>query len=165
MGTLAQLPKIAGNQSLVRELAFSARDFSAEDALRLGLVSRVVKGGREEVVRAALELAREIAKKSPVAVVGTKRVLLHARDHSCVFAGEFEIWGADMVAVRVEDNLEYVATWNGAMLQSEVCTLLLLPLRRFDSRPLVKDLAVAVNAARKRRTAVFEPLGRSTAKL
>ena len=84
MGTLAQLPKIAGNQSLVRELAFSARDFSAEDALRVGLVSRVVKGGRAEVVQAALGLAGEIARKSPIAVLGTKRVLLHARDHSCV---------------------------------------------------------------------------------
>ena len=84
MGTLAQLPKIAGNESLVRELAFTGRDFSAEDALRMGLVSRVVPGGREGVVGAALELAREIAGKSPVAVVGTKRVLLHARDHSCV---------------------------------------------------------------------------------
>ena len=68
----------------MNELAFTARNFSAAEAERCGLVSRVVPGRREEVVRAALELAGEIAGKSPVAVVGTKRVLLHARDHSCV---------------------------------------------------------------------------------
>ena len=84
IGTLARLPKVAGNQSLVRELAFTGRDFSAQEAAQAGFVSRLVKGGRDEVVKAALELASLIAKKSPIAVVGTKRVLLHARDHSCV---------------------------------------------------------------------------------
>ena len=84
IGTLARLPKLTGNQSLVHELAYSARDFSASEAAHMGLLSRVVKGGREEVVNAALELAKSIAKKSPIAVLGTKRVLQHARDHTCV---------------------------------------------------------------------------------
>lgn len=80
IGTLARLPKLTGNQSLVRELAYSARPFSAAEAKELGLISKVVGGGRQEVLDAALELAKSIAAKSPVAVLGTKRLLLHARD-------------------------------------------------------------------------------------
>ena len=84
VGTLARLPRLVGNASLLGELALTGRVFGAQDALRLGLVSRVVPGSRDEVVRAALELACEIARKSPVAVVGVKRFVAHARDHSCV---------------------------------------------------------------------------------
>lgn len=85
IGTLARLPRLVGNASLLHELALTARVFGARDALRLGLVSRVVPGSRDDVVGAALELAREIARKSPVAVVGVKRFISHALDHSCVF--------------------------------------------------------------------------------
>jgi delta(3,5)-delta(2,4)-dienoyl-CoA isomerase len=84
VGTLAHLPKITSNNSLARELAYTARSFSAVEAYKLGFVSKVVDGGQEEVVKAALELANSIAKKSPVAVAGTKRLLLHSRDHSYV---------------------------------------------------------------------------------
>jgi delta(3,5)-delta(2,4)-dienoyl-CoA isomerase len=99
-GTLAYLQKITGNQSLARELAYTARAFSSDEAEKLGLVSRVVEGGRDAVVAAALQLAKDIASKSPVAVTGTKRLLLHARDHS------------------VAENLQYTATWNSAALQA-----------------------------------------------
>ena len=75
---------MTGNQSLVSELAFTARPFSAAEAEKCGLVSRVVPGSRDEVVAAALETAKLIAEKSPIAVLGTKRILLHARDHTCV---------------------------------------------------------------------------------
>ncbi|KZT68475.1 ClpP/crotonase [Daedalea quercina L-15889] len=100
IGTLARLPKIAGNHSLLHEFAYSARDFSAAEAEKLGLVSRVVQGGRDEVLTAALQTARTIATKSPIAVLGTKHLLLHARDHT------------------VQENLDYTATWNGVMLQT-----------------------------------------------
>ena len=50
----------------------------------MGLVSKVVEGGKDEVVKAALETAKVIAAKSPIAIVGTKRKLLHSRDHTYV---------------------------------------------------------------------------------
>ncbi|CAK5276937.1 unnamed protein product [Mycena citricolor] len=100
VGTLSYLPKITANHSLMRELAYSAELFSAADAQRLGLVSRVVPGSRAEVVGAALELAGRIAAKSPIAVSGTKRILIHARDHS------------------VAENLEYTSVWNAAALNT-----------------------------------------------
>ncbi|KAI0653813.1 ClpP/crotonase [Cubamyces menziesii] len=121
IGTLARLPKIAGNHSLVHELAYTGRNFSAAEAEKMGLVSRVVEGSRDEVVAAALEVAKLIAAKSPVAVAGTKHLLLHARDHS------------------VRENLEYTATWNSAMLQTQ-------------------DLMDAVKAAQKKQQPKFRPL-------
>ena len=49
---------------------------------------------------AAGSLGTEIAAKSPIAVTGTKAMISYMRDHT------------------VNDGLEYVATWNAAMLQS-----------------------------------------------
>jgi enoyl-CoA hydratase/carnithine racemase len=43
VGTLQRLPKIVGNDSLVRELVYSARKMPADEALSMGLVSRVFK--------------------------------------------------------------------------------------------------------------------------
>ncbi|EJD04628.1 ClpP/crotonase [Fomitiporia mediterranea MF3/22] len=100
IGTLARLPKIAANFSLTSELAYTARPFGPSEAQALGFISRVVPGGRDEVIKAAVETASKIAEKSPVAVAGTKRFLLHARDHS------------------VADALEYQATWNAFALQA-----------------------------------------------
>lgn len=82
IGTLARLPKLAGNQSLVHELAYTSRNFGVAEAEKMGLISRVVEGSREQVVKAALETAKLIATKSPIAVLGTKKVLQHARDHT-----------------------------------------------------------------------------------
>jgi Enoyl-CoA hydratase/carnithine racemase len=84
IGTLAFLPKITGNHSLLRELAYTARPFSAAEGEKIGLLSKVVGGGRDEVVRAALDLAKIIAQKSPIAVAGTKQLISHARDHTYV---------------------------------------------------------------------------------
>lgn len=102
IGSLAFLPKITGNHSLVRELTYTARSFSANEAQKLGLVSKVVEGGREEVIKEALELARLIATKSPVAVASAKHLISHARDHA------------------VDENLSYTAVWNSAALMTKV---------------------------------------------
>ena len=53
IGTLQRLPKIVGNDSLVRELAYTARKMRAPEALTVGLVSRVHKD-RKEMMDAAL---------------------------------------------------------------------------------------------------------------
>jgi len=101
IGSLAYLPKVTGNQSLVRELTYTARNFGVSEAEKLGLVSKVVQGGREQVVTAALDLARLIASKSPIAVANSKFLISHSRDHT------------------VEDNLRYTAAWNASQLMTE----------------------------------------------
>ncbi|KAF8628964.1 hypothetical protein AX15_003620 [Amanita polypyramis BW_CC] len=105
IGTLAFLPKITGNQSLLRELTYTARNFGVDDAEKLGLLSNVVQGGRDEVVAAALDLAKKIANKSPVAVASSKHLIAHSRDNT------------------VQDNLQYTAVWNASQLKTEVCVI------------------------------------------
>lgn len=56
---------------ILRELCFTGRVFSAQEAMAYGLATRICDDPRE----AALGLAREIAAKSPDAVRATKRLL------------------------------------------------------------------------------------------
>ncbi|XP_002730784.1 delta(3,5)-Delta(2,4)-dienoyl-CoA isomerase, mitochondrial-like [Saccoglossus kowalevskii] len=100
VGTLQRLPKIVGNDSLVRELAYTARRFQALEAKGCGLVSQVYKD-KDTMIEGALELASTIASQSPIAVQGTKVNLIYSRDHS------------------VPEALDYIAAWNMSMLQTE----------------------------------------------
>lgn len=50
IGSLQRLPRIIGNDSMARELAYTGREFNAEQAQAMGLLSRVVDGGREAVI-------------------------------------------------------------------------------------------------------------------
>ncbi|XP_035536031.1 delta(3,5)-Delta(2,4)-dienoyl-CoA isomerase, mitochondrial [Morone saxatilis] len=100
VGTLQRLPKVIGSASLVNELALTARKLYADEAKSSGLVSRVFTD-KEAMMAGALEIAGEIAARSPVAVQGTKINLIYARDHS------------------VAEGLDYMATWNMSMLQTQ----------------------------------------------
>lgn len=99
VGTLQRIEKCTGNSSLVRELAYTARKFDAEEALRFGMISKVLPT-REALEAYALDMATQIASKSPIGILGTKVNLLYSRDHS------------------VKDSLEYIQAWNAAMLQT-----------------------------------------------
>src|SRR5207237_7791223 len=63
------------------ELAYTGRRLSAAKALQWGLVSEVFES-QQSMVDAALQCAREIASKPPVAIWGTKQAIDYARDHS-----------------------------------------------------------------------------------
>ena len=80
VGTLQRLPKLLP-MALVKELAYTGRRLSADKALAYGLVNDVLPT-HEAAVAAALQAAKEIASKPPVAIWGTKQVLHYARDHS-----------------------------------------------------------------------------------
>jgi enoyl-CoA hydratase/carnithine racemase len=56
---------------VVRELTYSGRQFSGEEAVQLGFATRVCADPRAE----ALAAAREIAGKNPAAIRGNKRLL------------------------------------------------------------------------------------------
>ena len=72
----------------------------ADEASRCGLISRVFDN-QNEMVAQALAVAKQIATKSPVAIAGTKHNLNYSRGRP------------------VTDTLEYMATWNAAMLQTD----------------------------------------------
>ncbi len=99
VGTLQRLPKILGNQGIVREMAFTGRRVDAAEALQIGLVKKVYES-REALQAGVREMAALIAAKSPLSIRGTKEMLNYSRDHS------------------VADGLNYIATWNSAMLMS-----------------------------------------------
>jgi len=63
---------------VARELALTARTIDGAEAERVGLVSRCFADDAA-MLAAAEQAAIEIAAKSPVAVTGTKRIMLHSR--------------------------------------------------------------------------------------
>ncbi len=98
VGTLQRLPKLVG-EGITRELAYTGRKFDAAEARAIGLVNRVFES-REALYAGVHEIAATIAAKSPLSIRGTKEMITYARDHS------------------VADSLNYIATWNAAMLMS-----------------------------------------------
>jgi enoyl-CoA hydratase len=75
------MPAYGGTQRLTRvvglakakELIFTGSMLSAADALRIGLVNKVVPAGQE--LRAARDLAHTIAQQAPKAVAASKRAI------------------------------------------------------------------------------------------
>lgn len=99
VGTLQRLPKLIGD-GIARELAYTGRRVEAAEAREIRLVNRVFES-REALYAGVREIAATIAGKSPLSIRGSKEMMLYARDHS------------------VADGLNYVATWNAAMLMSD----------------------------------------------
>jgi enoyl-CoA hydratase len=97
VGTLQRLGKVVP-EGVARELALTGRRMPAQRAYEVGLVQQVFPDA-EALVAGALEAAREIASKSPLAVWGTKVAMNWARDHS------------------VDDSLEQIAFWQAGMFQ------------------------------------------------
>ncbi|MCP1337956.1 crotonase/enoyl-CoA hydratase family protein [Futiania mangrovi] len=96
VGTLQRLPRIVP-PGIAHDWCLTGRRFGAEEAARWGLVSEVLPDA-EALHARALDLAKELAAKSPLAVWGTKKMLLHARDHT------------------VAEGLREVANWSAASL-------------------------------------------------
>ena len=102
VGTLQRLGRLVPD-GFAREMALTGRRVPAQRAFEVGLVQQVF-ADHEAVVAAALDVAREIAAKSPLAVWGTKVALTYARDHA------------------VDDGLEQIATWQAGMLSAHDLT-------------------------------------------
>ncbi|MCW2615790.1 MAG: Enoyl-CoA hydratase [Frankiales bacterium] len=97
IGTLQRLGSCVP-EGFAREMAYTGRRVSAARAYEVGLVSEVF-ADHDSLVSGVLEIAKEIASKSPLAVWGTKVAMNHARDHA------------------VDESLEHMATWQAGMFQ------------------------------------------------
>jgi len=111
------VPGGGGTQALVRrigparakDLIFTGRRISAEEAYGLGLVARVVE--RDALASATMELAREICASSPVAVREAKLAI----DRGLDVAAEDGIELEDLAwrrAVASQDRREGIAAFN-----------------------------------------------------
>ena len=101
VGTFPRIVKLLP-EGIVKELAFTGRNFSAQEAKEYGFVNRLYES-HDALIEGALEIANEIASNSPAAVYGCKRVIDFSRDHT------------------IDEGLEWINMWNASMLsQSEL---------------------------------------------
>ncbi|MCU0277622.1 MAG: crotonase/enoyl-CoA hydratase family protein [Candidatus Nanopelagicales bacterium] len=80
VGTLQRLPKLIPD-GVARELVYTGRRMSAARAAEVGLVNEVFDD-HEALVAGVLDIAAEIAQKSPLTIWGAKEALVYARDHA-----------------------------------------------------------------------------------
>lgn len=97
VGTLQRLPKIIP-EGIAREWAYRGHRVPAIRAAEVGLVNQVFPD-HESLVVGVLEIAQEIASKSPLAIWGTKEMITYTRDHP------------------VGDSLKHMAAWQSGMFQ------------------------------------------------
>ncbi len=98
VGTIQRLPRLVA-PGHVAELLYTGKDIDAARAKAIGLVNEVYEDS-ETLLKAAWELAGEIAANSPLAVQGIKQVLA---------AGEGR---------TVAEALDYVALYSAAFIES-----------------------------------------------
>ena len=97
VGTLQRLPKLIPD-GIARELVYTGRKMSAARAAEVGLVNQVFDD-HAALVTGVLEIAGEIATKSPLTVWGAKEALVYARDHA------------------VSDSLHQISLWQTGAFQ------------------------------------------------
>ncbi|MYB27611.1 MAG: crotonase/enoyl-CoA hydratase family protein [Acidimicrobiaceae bacterium] len=99
VGTLQRLPKLIP-PGVAREYAYTGRRIPAPRAHQLGLVNEVFDD-HDSMMGAVMDIASEIASKSPLAIHGTKEAINYSRDHT------------------VEDSLRHIALWQSGMFHPE----------------------------------------------
>ena len=99
VGTYPRLVKLIP-EGWARQMSYTAERVSADKARDIGIVNEVYDTA-EDMLEAVMNIARQIAAHAPLAVSGAKRMVNYARDHTTA------------------DGLDYIATWNAAMLDGE----------------------------------------------
>lgn len=99
VGVLQRLPHIVG-QGITRELAFTAKNISAERAKQILLLNDVYEN-YDELMKGAEDMAMEIAQCSPLAVEASKDVLNYG------------------IGKTIDDGLKYVASISTNIIPSD----------------------------------------------
>ena len=99
LGTIQRLSLFTKNQSLMKELVFTADKFNSETAIQLGLVSREFNS-YDEMMEYVDRLANTLSMKSPVAVYMSKKSI------------------NQMFKSSIQTGLDYIAAYNSALLQT-----------------------------------------------
>lgn len=118
VGTLQRLPRLIGD-GMMRELAYTGRNFRGEEATALGLSNQCF-ADKDAMMEQVLAIAQAIAGKSPLSIRGSKQVIMYSREHS------------------VADGLDYIATWNAGMLMSDDIKIALKAQKKAEA-PVFSD--------------------------
>ena len=100
VGTFPRLPYLLP-MGLVKELAFTGRRMFSNEAKDCGLVNSVFTN-YDEMMREVMQIAKEIAKKSPLAVWGSKEAINYTRGRT------------------IEEGLNQIAMWQTGMYNPHV---------------------------------------------
>ncbi|MBB6523131.1 crotonase/enoyl-CoA hydratase family protein [Pseudoteredinibacter isoporae] len=121
VGTLQRLPKLIP-EGLARELAYTGRRMYAEEAKACGLVNQVFSD-QQTMLNEVMNIAKEIAGNSPLAVSGCKEMINYTRDHSTA------------------DSLRYMSIWQTGMFQPETDMMETFSAKMEKREPAFADLA------------------------
>ncbi len=110
---LGIIPGAGGTQRLVRivgvakakELIFTGKIITAEEAEKIGLVNQVTEDSREALMEAAVAMAKMIVKKGPVALSMAKISITYGQDSS-IETGLMMERLAQTIALSTEDRKE-----------------------------------------------------------
>jgi len=108
LGTLQRLPYIIGYGRFV-ELALTGRDFTAAEALQMGLITHICDD-REDLYAGAVKIAEQIVRCPPLAVQGTKEVIHYSRDQG-IYPGLRYVAQKNAAALPSEDLIEAVSAF------------------------------------------------------
>lgn len=106
-GGTQRLPRIIG-VAKAKELIFTARRIDAQTALEIGLVNRVVEP--EQLMPAAMEMAREIARNGPIGVAQAKFAINYGMEASLGVALPLESKAYE-ATIPTKDRLEALAAF------------------------------------------------------
>jgi len=95
---LGVIPSAGGSQRLTRavgksramELILTGKNFSGKEAAEWGVAAKVIDGGKDELLEAAIQTAETIASYSRVAVVAAKEVVNKSQELSLREGVDFE---------------------------------------------------------------------------
>ncbi|MEQ3745338.1 MAG: enoyl-CoA hydratase-related protein [Henriciella sp.] len=96
VGTFPRLQRYIP-EGWVKQMAYTGERLKADKAKEINLVNDVFDT-QDEMMEHVLGVAKEIASKDPLTVVGCKTLINYARDHSTA------------------DTLDYIGVWNAGMM-------------------------------------------------
>ena len=100
VGTFPRLPYLLP-MGLVKELAFTGRRMFSNEATDCGLVNNAFSN-YDEMMKEVMKIAKEIAKKSPLAIWGSKEAINYTRGRT------------------IEEGLNQIAMWQAGMYNPQV---------------------------------------------
>tara|TARA_B100001559_G_scaffold94611_1_gene79233 strand:+ start:106 stop:981 length:876 start_codon:yes stop_codon:yes gene_type:complete len=100
VGTFPRLPHLLP-MGLVKELAFTGRRMFSNEAKDCGLVNNVFSN-YDDMMKEVMQIAKEIAKKSPLAIWGSKEAINYTRGRT------------------IEEGLNQIAMWQAGMYNPQV---------------------------------------------